>query len=169
MGLDGLQRHPSLPQPGQAGVAQLVTGSVRQPGPSAGAVEDLVEPVGAQRPAAPGTFEHQKHRVGVGVRGPFLLEVGAQVLEEPPRDRHEPLVPTFAVSDEQPPLRGPHVLQAQPEDLAAPQPAEQHRGDHGRSRCVRNALVRASTSPRFRIGGSVRRGARTNGTPWVGR
>ena len=45
LGLDRLQRHPSLPQPGQAGVAQLVTRRVRQASALPRAQHDLVEPV----------------------------------------------------------------------------------------------------------------------------
>ena len=131
LGLDRLQRHPGLPQSGQAGVTQLVAGRVRQPRPRAGAVQHLVEAVGAQRPTPPGALEHQEHRVRVGVRGPLLLEVGAQVLEESRGDRHKSLVAALALGDEQPPLRGADVLQAQPEDLAASQATEQHRSDHG--------------------------------------
>ena len=33
LGLDRFQRHPSLPQPGQAGVPQLVAAAVSQPSP----------------------------------------------------------------------------------------------------------------------------------------
>jgi hypothetical protein len=43
LGLHRLQRHPRLAQPGQAGVAQLMAGSRGQPGPLAGAGEDLVQ------------------------------------------------------------------------------------------------------------------------------
>ena len=49
LGLHRLQRHPGLPQPGQAGVPQLVAGRVLQPGPAPGAVQDLVEPARRQR------------------------------------------------------------------------------------------------------------------------
>ena len=44
LGLDRLQRHPGLPQPGETGMPQLVAGRVDQPGPAAGAGEDLVDP-----------------------------------------------------------------------------------------------------------------------------
>jgi hypothetical protein len=37
---------------------------------------------------------------------------------------------TLAISDEQPALTPTHVRQAQAEDLATPQPGEQHRIDH---------------------------------------
>ncbi len=53
------------------------------------------------------------------------------MLEEPGRDRHQPLVTTLAVGDEDATLGHPQVLQPQPEHLAAAQPAQQHRGDHG--------------------------------------
>jgi hypothetical protein len=52
LGLHRLQPHPSLPQPSQARVPQLVTRRMRQPGTATRTVEDLVEPVDRQRLAA---------------------------------------------------------------------------------------------------------------------
>jgi hypothetical protein len=46
------------------------------------------------------------------------------------RDRHDPLMTALAVSDEHSAFGDPQVLQPQPEDLAAAQPAEHHRGHH---------------------------------------
>jgi hypothetical protein len=43
LGLDRLQCHPGLPQPGQAGMPQLMTGRVGQPSPPTRPVEDLVQ------------------------------------------------------------------------------------------------------------------------------
>ena len=45
LGLDRLQRHPGFAQLGQAGMPQLMAGRPGQPGPAAGTVEDLVQPV----------------------------------------------------------------------------------------------------------------------------
>ena len=42
LGLHRLQRHTGLPQPGQAGVAQLVARRVRQPRAAPGGDQDLV-------------------------------------------------------------------------------------------------------------------------------
>ena len=49
LSLDRLQRHPGLPEPGQAGVPQLVAGGVGQTRPVPGALEDLVQPGRGQR------------------------------------------------------------------------------------------------------------------------
>ena len=49
LGLDRLQRHPGLAQPGEAGVPQLVAGQMLDPGAPSGAGDDLVQPGRAQR------------------------------------------------------------------------------------------------------------------------
>jgi hypothetical protein len=43
LGLDGLDGHACLSQPGEAGVAQFVTGAVGEPGSLPGRPHDLVE------------------------------------------------------------------------------------------------------------------------------
>ena len=47
------------------------------------------------------------------------------------RDGHDPLVTALALGDEHALVAGAQVFQAQSEDLAAAQPAQQHRLDHG--------------------------------------
>lgn len=52
LGLNRLERHPGLAQPGQAGVAQLVAGGVLQPGQYLRRGQDLVQPFRGERLAA---------------------------------------------------------------------------------------------------------------------
>ena len=49
LGLHGFECHAGLPEPGQAGVAQLVAGRVREAGAASGAGEDLVQSLGQTR------------------------------------------------------------------------------------------------------------------------
>ena len=44
LGLDRLQRHPGLTQPGETGMPQLMTGQVLDPGATPGSGDDLIEP-----------------------------------------------------------------------------------------------------------------------------
>ncbi len=104
LGLDRLQSHPRFAQPGQTGVPQLVAGRVREPGPPACTVEDFIDAISRKRPPAAGTFQRHEQRVRATSRGPFAIQVGADRGEEPARDRHDPLMPAFAVGDEHPPL-----------------------------------------------------------------
>ncbi len=62
---------------------------------------------------------------------PGLLQVGTHGCEEPRRDRHHPLSAALALGHEQPSLTGAEVLNTQAQHLAAAQPAQQHRVDHG--------------------------------------
>ncbi len=131
LGLDRLQRHPRLPQPGQAGVPQLVAGRMRQPGPGAGAVEDLVDPVRGQRLAPPGPFEHQEHarrcRRRRGAPAPGRPPGARRTAAEIGTSRWWPPLPSAMNTRRS---RRADVTQSQPEDLAAAQPAQHHRGDH---------------------------------------
>jgi len=77
-----------------------------------------------------GALEHHEDSVGVQPRWSLSIEVGRNRSKEPRRDRHQPLVPALAVGDEHPPFSNPEVFDPQPEDLAATQPAEHHRGHH---------------------------------------
>jgi hypothetical protein len=81
--------------------------------------------------AAAGALEHGEHPAGPGTCGALGIEVGADLGEEQCRDRDQPLMAAFALGDEQPPFGEPQVGQPQPEDLAAAQPGQHHRRDHG--------------------------------------
>ena len=131
LSLHRLQRHPRFPQPGQAGVAQLVAARVLQAGPPPRGREDLIQAPGGQRLPAVRTLEHQEDPVGADGRRPFGVQVSGHRGEEPAGNRDQPLPAGLAFGDEHPPLGDPQVFQAQPEYLAAPQPAEHHRRDHG--------------------------------------
>ena len=63
LGLDRLQRHPGLAQPGETGVPQLMTGQMFDPGAPSGAGDDLVEPGRAQRPSTTLALEHDEHAI----------------------------------------------------------------------------------------------------------
>ena len=99
-------------------------------GPAASAVEHLVHPGGGQRATAGRAAQHHEHMLGIGVR-PLLLDVAGQTRKEPVCHRHNPLMPAFALGDEQPPLRDVHVRHPQAEHLAPAQPAQQHRQHDG--------------------------------------
>ena len=58
------------------------------------------------------------------------MQVVTERVEEPVRDRHHPVMPALALDNEHPPIRDLDVGQSQSEDLAATQPAEQHRRHH---------------------------------------
>ncbi len=77
-----------------------------------------------------GPFNTTKVR-SVPASGPLLVQVGGQGREEPLRDRRDPLVATLAVGDEDALLAGVDVAEAEAEDLAASQPTQQHRLNHG--------------------------------------
>ncbi len=63
LGLDGLQGHARFAEPREAGVAELVAGESRQPGPGAGAGDDLVHPGRGQRLTAARSLQHDEHAV----------------------------------------------------------------------------------------------------------
>src|ERR1019366_1148877 len=93
---------------------------------------------GADRPAStrsnhapPGTFQDHEEPVRRGVDGPLALQVGGQRGEERGRHRHEALMATLAVGDEDPALAEADVFESKPEGLVAPEPTEQHRFDDG--------------------------------------
>lgn len=130
LGLDRLQSHPGLAQPGQAGVTQHVTGQPGQTGTSFGAAHDLIQPGSRQRLTTARTLEDHEERVGDCSGRSFRAQVGSQGGEEPAGDRHDPLVAALAAGDEEPLVSQVHVLQPQSEHLAATQSTQQHRLDH---------------------------------------
>ena len=56
LGLDGFEFHAGFSQPGQTGVAKLMTGGSLQAGPVAGAAHDRVDAIDRQRLAAGRSF-----------------------------------------------------------------------------------------------------------------
>ena len=117
-----------------------------------------------QRLPAARPLQDHEDPAGPGIRRPLGIQVGSHRGEEPARHRNQPLPSCFSLGDEHPPLSHTQVRQATAEDLAAAQPAQHHRRDHGRSRCVRRTAVSAFTSAGDKIRGSWRV-ARTSGTP----
>ncbi len=74
-------------------------------------------------------LQHDEHSVGVAV-GTLAVQVVGQHREEAPGDADPALPAALALEQEQLAGGGIHVAQSQPQDLAATQPAEQHRGHH---------------------------------------
>ena len=130
LSLHRLQRHARLAQPGQTGVAQLMAGAALQPGPSAGAGDDLIQSLDRERSAASWPFQHDEDPVGVDPGRSFLAQIVAEHGEEGVGDRHQPLMAALAVSDEHRSISYPDIAQPQPEHFATAQPAEQHRQHH---------------------------------------
>ena len=149
-------------------MAQLVAGRTGQPGPAAGAVQDLIQPVSGQRHAAARALEHHEHLVRARISRALSVEIGADLGEEPRRDRDQPLVAALALGDEDASFPEPQVTHPQPEDLAAAQSAQHHRRDHGPVPVRAQRRGQRATSAGPRICGSVL-GVRTSGTPWPGR
>ena len=100
LGLHRLQRHACLAQPGQAGVAQLMTGAPLEPGPSTGAGDDLIEPFEAAAVGRVAALQHDEDPVGVDPERAFVAQVVADRGEERVGDRHQPLMAALAVGDE---------------------------------------------------------------------
>ena len=111
-------------------MAQLVAGGVAQPGPAAGAIQDLIQALRRQRQATPRPLEHHEHPVRGGRGGPFVMQVAAEGVEEPVRNRNDPMMSALARHDNQPPLSDLHVLEPQSQHLTPAQPGQQHRQHH---------------------------------------
>jgi len=103
-------------------VPQLVTGRVLQPGPAAGAGQDLIQPFRRQRQAAPRPLQHYEHPVRAGRPGPLVMQVTAERVEEPVRRGDHPVMAALALHHGQPPVSDLHVAEPQPQHLAAAQP-----------------------------------------------
>ena len=116
---------------GEARVAELMACQPSDPGPPAGAVDDLVQPGGRQRLTPPRALQHHEHPVGGRRPGPLCLVVAGRGGEEPRRHGNDPLAGTLALSHEQSTLSRPHVTEAEAEHLAATQAAQDHGLDHG--------------------------------------
>ena len=128
LGLDRLERHAGLTQPGETGVTQLVTR--RTPKTSTRTLHDLVETMRTQRIPAPRALQHDEHPVRSGVGWSFTIEITPDCREEARRDRNQTLTAALALVDEQAALTETKVFEPQPEYLGATQPAEHHRFDH---------------------------------------
>src|ERR671918_329943 len=81
------------------------------------------------RPA--GSLQDDKDPVRCRLGGAFGVQIAGDTGEEPGRDRHQPLMAALAIGDEHPPLDRAQILQPQAKHLAAAQPTEHHRFDHG--------------------------------------
>jgi hypothetical protein len=131
LGLDGFERHARLPQPGEAGVSELVAGGPLESGTLAGAQEDRLHSLGTQSLAPARALQGHEDPIGRSVLRPLVHQVLAQLGEEGVGDGHDPLVAALALGDEQRALGDLDVGESQPEHLAAPQTAEHHGEDHG--------------------------------------
>jgi hypothetical protein len=97
------QGHARLTQAGQAGVAELVAGQLRQAGSFPDAVEDLVQAVGGERPTA-GRSAQDDEQLAVVDRWTLTVQVVADRGEELRGNRYQTLVPALALADEDPTL-----------------------------------------------------------------
>ena len=104
---------------------------MRQPGPAAGAVEDLIEALGRQRPPPVRALQHHEHPLGDRSRWSFVVEVTGHGDEETRRHRDRALMAALALRDEHPAFPRVQILQPQPQDLASAQAAQHHGLDHG--------------------------------------
>jgi hypothetical protein len=107
-----------------------MAGRVRQPSAAAGAIEDLIQPLRRQRQAAPRPLQHHKHPVRASPAGPFMMQVGTELIEEPVRRRHDPVMAALALHHRQPPVSDLHIAEPQPQHLTAAQPGQQHAQHH---------------------------------------
>ena len=115
--------------PGETGVAQLRDTSHDQAGTRAGAPDpDLVETFGVSgRPRLGPSARRTRTRVRVPVA---VIEVAAQGVEEPWRDRHDAPCPPLPSAMNRRPSTPTDVLETEAEDFATAQPGEQHRVDY---------------------------------------
>lgn len=131
LGLDCLERHAGLAQPGEAGVTQLMAGELVDPGAPACAAHDLVDSRGRERSTALDSLEYDEHEIVIEPLGPLTAQVNVESIEEAIGDRDEALMSSLAGAHEQATLAGVDVPEVETHDLAAPQSAEQHRPNHG--------------------------------------
>ena len=101
-----------------------------QPGPAAGAVEDLIHPRRRQRLTAARSLQHHEHPIGPQPGRTLSVQICGDRIEKPRRDRDQPLMTTLAIGDEHPPLRDPQILHPQAQHLTPAQPTQHHRRDH---------------------------------------
>ena len=107
-----------------------MAGRVLQPGPPAGTGQDLIQPLRRQRQAAPRPLQHHEHPVRARRRGPLVMQVRTERVEEPVRGRNHPVMAALALHHGQPPVRDLHIGEPQPQHLAPAQPGQQHRQHH---------------------------------------
>lgn len=96
LGLNRFQGHARLPQSGQAGVPELMTGQFRQSGPLPDAVEDLVQAVGREWPAASRPAQDDEQLAVVG-RWTLTVQIVADRGEELRGDGYQALVTALAL------------------------------------------------------------------------
>ena len=78
-----------------------------------------------------GPFKTTKSRSVGRVDGPFALQVVGHGGKERGRHRHQALVATFALGDEDPTLAEAEVLEPEPERLVSTETTQQHGFDDG--------------------------------------
>ena len=107
-----------------------MAGASLQAGTLTGAGDDLIESLDRQWPAPAWPLQHDEDTVRVDVGRTLVAQVVPDGSEERVGDRHQSLMTALAVDDEHRPVGDTDVAEAQPEHLAAAQPAEQHRQHH---------------------------------------
>jgi hypothetical protein len=119
LGLDRLELHAGLTEPGEAGVAELMAGGPLQSDALARGAQDRVDPISGERLAPGWALEGHEDPVCVRVPRSFAAEVVADRGEQRVGDRDHALVAALALSDEQRPFRDLDVGEGEAEDLAA--------------------------------------------------
>src|ERR1700694_1112426 len=99
--LDGFQGHTRLSQPGEAGVAELMTGGPSKSGALTGSAHDDVDPFSGQAMSPARSLQGHEDPVGRGTTRSLQPQVLAHRGEKGVRDGHDPLVASFALGDEQ--------------------------------------------------------------------
>ena len=147
LGLRRLQRHAVLPQPGESRCDAAGGTSTAETGPRRGGADDLIQPVGRQRPAPPRVLSTprtpDRWRRRAGVRCQY-----AATEAKNRRHRHLALMTALAIGDEHPPLTDLQILQAHSQaphtDATRPTPSPRPSPGPG---SVRNAPSSASPPP----------------------
>jgi hypothetical protein len=143
LGLDRLERHSGLAQPGHARVPQLMASQVRETGTVTGALEDLHEACRTQRLPSPRTLEDKADHLRRRLRA-LLLRYFANVAkncDDTGTMRWWPPLPS-ATNRRCPP--GLMSESRRPSTSHRHSPQRSMASTMARSRCVRSAATRAS-------------------------
>jgi len=90
--LERFEGHAGFAEASETGVAQLVTRRMLEPRTAARTQHDFVEALRRERPTTVGSLQHDEHERRLGLSGSLVVEIAAKRVEEPWRDRHDPLM-----------------------------------------------------------------------------
>ena len=163
LGLKGLEGHARLAQAGEAGVAQLVTGPVRETGPFPAAPRISSSPSAESGSAPALSFQRDEERIARRLRS-LVVHIAATVLKkvgEIGTSRWWPPLPSATKTRHSPRRRSES---RSPSTSQRRRPPSSIAWTMARSRSVRSSPTSASASSGSRILGS-RRTPRTSGSP----